>query len=321
MQILRNVDRIPSIRSPVMTVGNFDGVHLGHQALLRRVIEDARSRGGASVVLTFDPHPLKIIAPRVAPRLILTRRDKMGLLRDVGVDFTIMQRFTPGFCNLAAEEFIRRYVAGIGTRSLWVGRDFRFGRGRTGTVNDLLSWGPRAGFEVKIIEEVVKSKRRISSSRIRDLIETGNVNAAQRYLGRYHFIVGRVVQGHQRGRELGFPTANLLSRSEVVPADGIYATFVEFGGRRFPSVTSIGLNPTFGEGPRTIETHILGFDENAYGRRLRLFFVDRIRGEKKFESVELLVAQIRQDIVDADRVFHRTDKDKAGILDKEVQFT
>jgi len=321
MQILRNVDRSLSIPHPVMTIGNFDGVHLGHQALLRKVIEDAESRRGASVVLTFDPHPLKILAPRVAPRLLLTRRDKMGLLRDAGIALTIIQRFTPSFCNLAGEEFIRRYVSGIGARSLWVGRDFRFGKGRAGTVDDLLAWGPRAGFEVKIIEEVVGSTTRISSSRIRDLIETGNVNMAQRFLGRYHFIVGRVVQGHRRGRKLGFPTANLLSESEVVPIDGIYATFVEFGGRRFPSVTSIGWNPTFGKGPKTIETHILGFDGNAYGRRVRLFFVDRIRGEKKFESVELLVAQIRQDIVDAHGVLSRVEKDKAGVLDKEVQFS
>ena len=321
MQVLRHVDRSSSIRCPVMTVGNFDGVHLGHRALLRKVIEDAQSRGGASVVLTFDPHPLKIVAPAIAPRMLLARRDKMGLLRDVGIDFTIIQKFTPSFCDLAAEEFVQRYVTGLGTQSLWVGRDFRFGKGRTGTVEELRAWGPQSGFEVKIIEEVMKANRRVSSSRIRDLIETGDVNAVQRYLGRYHFIVGRVVRGQQRGRELGFPTANLLSRSEVMPPDGIYATFVELGGQHFPSVTSVGWNPTFGDGPRTIETHILGFDANIYGRRLRLFFLDRIRDEKKFSSVELLVGQIRQDVIDAQSVFHRADMEELSMLDKEVRFT
>jgi riboflavin kinase/FMN adenylyltransferase len=298
-------------------------VHLGHQALLEKVIEDAKSRGGASVVLTFDPHPLKIIAPQVAPRLILSRRDRLGLLRDVGIDYTIVQKFVPAFYNLVADEFIRRYVCGIGACSIWVGRDFRFGKGRAGTVDKLLSWGYRKGFEVKIIEEVIASKGRISSSRIRELIETGDVNMARRYLGRYHFILGRVVQGHRRGRELGFPTANLLTVSEVVPAEGIYATFVEFGRKRFPSVSSIGWNPTFGAGPKTIETHILGFNGELYGRKLRLFFIDRLRGEKKFETVELLAAQIRQDVMDARRVFDRAVKETPGLLgalDKEVRF-
>jgi riboflavin kinase/FMN adenylyltransferase len=324
MQVVRNVDRCPRIRHPVMTIGNFDGVHLGHQALLKKVIEDAKSRGGASVVLTFDPHPLKIIAPQVAPRLILTRRDRLGLLRDLGIDFTIIQKFTPAFYNLSADDFIRRYVYGIGVCSIWVGRDFRFGKGRAGTIGNLLSWSYRKGFEVKIIEEIVASKRRISSSRIRELIETGDVNMAHRYLGRYHFILGRVVQGHRRGREFGFPTANLLTVSEVVPAEGIYATFVEFGGECFPSVTSIGWNPTFGEGPKTIETHILGFNGELYGRKLRLFFIDRLRGEKKFESVELLAAQIRQDVIDARRVFDRAIEENPGLLDmldKEAEFT
>lgn len=324
MQIVRNVERTPAIRQPVMTIGNFDGVHIGHQALLRKVIEDAQSRGGSSVVLTFDPHPLKILAPRFAPRLILALRDRLRLLRDVGIDYTIIQRFTPAFYNLAAREFVRRFVSGIGTRSLWVGRDFRFGKGRSGTVHDLISWGVEDGFEVRIIEEIVASKARVSSSRIRHLIESGDVSLARRYLGRCHFVLGRVVRGQQRGRDLGFPTANLSTTSEVIPADGIYATFVEFGGERFPSVTSIGWNPTFEDGLKTIETHILGFAGDLYGRSLRLFFIERLRGEKKFESIELLVAQIRQDIVDAHRVFSEAVQENPALhdlLDKSLQCT
>lgn len=298
-----------------MTIGNFDGVHLGHHALLKRVIEDAEARGGTSVVLTFDPHPLKILAPRIAPRLILSLPDRLRLLREVGIDCVMIQRFTPAFYNLPAREFVRRFVSGIGTRCLWVGRDFRFGKDRGGTVQDLLSWGAAEGFEVKIIEEVIALKTRISSSRIRALIEAGEVNRAARYLGRYHFICGRVMRGRQRGRDLGFPTANLATRSEVVPADGIYATFVEFGGERFPSVTSIGWNPTFGEGAKTIETHILEFDGDLYGRGLKLLFVERIRSEEKFASIELLVTQIRQDIIDAHRIFDRAAKETPGLLD------
>ena len=297
MQILRHVKH-PLVR-PVMTIGNFDGVHLGHQDLLRRVMEDARSRGGAAVVLTFEPHPLKILAPRFAPRLILARKDKLALLRRVGIDCVVIQRFTPGFCALSARAFVSRYLVRLGVERLWVGEDFRFGKDRAGTVEDLMTWGPAAGMEVEVIRAVAESDRAISSSRIRALLEEGRVDVARRQLGRCHFIEGSVVKGHQRGRELGFPTANVRSRTEVVPANGIYATLVRVGGRQLHSVTSIGVNPTFGSGPRTIETHILDFEEDLYGRRLKVSFVERLREERNFPSVEGLVRQIEEDVVQA----------------------
>ena len=289
-----------------MTIGNFDGVHLGHQDVLRRVMEDARERGGSSAVLTFEPHPLRIVAPRFAPRLILTRRDKLALLRRVGIDCVVIQRFTPSFCQLPARDFVDRYLAGLGVETLWVGEDFRFGKGRAGTVGELMRWGPAAGMEVKVIEAVAESKQAISSSRIRALLEEGRVDVARRQLGRSHFIEGTVERGHQRGRELGFPTANVRSRTEVVPGNGIYATVVETAGRRLPSVTSIGVNPTFGAGPRTIETYILDFDEDLYGRRLRVLFVERLREERNFPSVDQLVRQIEDDVAHARRVLSRT---------------
>lgn len=303
MQILRHVKR-PLVR-PVMTIGNFDGVHLGHQDLLRRVMEDARSRGGASVVLTFEPHPVRILAPKFAPRLILARKDKLALLRQVGIDFVVIQRFTARFSALSARHFVSRYLKGLGVERLWVGKDFRFGKDRAGTVEDLMTWGPAAGMEVEVISAVEDSAHAISSSRIRALLEEGRVEVARRQLGRCHFIEGTVVRGHRRGRELGFPTANVLSRTEVVPGNGIYATLVEVGGRQIHSVTSIGVNPTFGSGPRTIETHILDFDEDLYGRRLQVLFVERLREEQKFSSVEGLVRQIEEDIVQARRVLSR----------------
>lgn len=300
MQILRHVKQ-PLVRS-VMTIGNFDGVHLGHQDLLRRVMEDARSRGGSAVVLTFEPHPVKVLAPRFAPRLILARKDKLALLRRVGIDSVVIQRFTPAFCALPARDFVSRYLVGLGVERLWVGEDFRFGKDRAGTVRDLMEWGPAAGMDIQVIDPVADSDRAISSSRIRTLLEEGRVDEARRQLGRCHFIEGPVVKGHQRGRELGFATANVRSRTEVVPANGIYATLVQAGERRLPAVTSIGVNPTFGAGPRTIETHILDFKEDLYGRRLQVHFVERLREEKKFSSVEGLVRQIEEDIVAARRV-------------------
>ena len=303
MQILRHVKH-PLVR-PVMTIGNFDGVHLGHQDLLRRVMEDARSRGGSAVVLTFEPHPLKILAPSFAPRLILARKDKLALLRRVGIDFVVIQRFTSSFCALSPQDFVSRYLVRLGVERLWVGEDFRFGKDRAGTVKELMTWGPTAGMEVEVIPAVADSDRGISSSRIRALLEEGRVDTARRQLGRCHFIEGSVVKGHQRGRELGFPTANVRSRTEVVPANGIYATLVQVGGRQMHSVTSIGVNPTFGSGPRTIETHILDFKEDLYGRRLQVFFVERLREERNFPSVEGLVGQIEEDIVRARGVLRR----------------
>ena len=303
MQILRHVKQ-PLVR-PVMTIGNFDGVHLGHQDLLRRVMEDARSRGGSAVVLTFEPHPLKILAPSFAPRLILARKDKLALLRRVGIDFVVIQRFTSSFCALSPHDFVSRYLVGLGVERLWVGDDFRFGKDRAGTVEELMTWGPASGMEIEVISAVADSDHAISSSRIRALLEEGRVDIARRQLGRCHFIEGYVVKGHQRGRELGFPTANVRSRTEVVPGNGIYATLVQVGGRQMHSVTSIGVNPTFGAGPRTIETHLLDFDEDLYGRRLQVFFVERLREERNFPSVEGLVRQVKDDVVHARRVLSR----------------
>ncbi len=296
-----------------MTIGNFDGVHLGHQDLLRRVIADARARGGSSVVLTFEPHPLKFLAPEYAPRLILSRKDKLALLRRAGIDCVVIQRFTPSFCAVPAREFVNRYLAGLGVEALWVGEDFRFGKDRAGTVSDLMEWGPAAGMEVKVIGPVAESEHAVSSSRIRALLEEGRVEVARRQLGRSHFVEGTVERGHQRGRELGFPTANVRSRTEIVPANGIYATVVETGGQRLPSVTSVGVNPTFGAGPRTIETYILDFDGDLYGRRLRVFFVEKLREERNFPSVDQLVRQIEDDVVLARRVLARAGPDGAAV--------
>lgn len=303
MQVLRHVTH-PLVR-PVMTIGNFDGVHLGHQDLLRRVMEDARSRAGSAVVLTFEPHPLKILAPGFAPRLILARKDKLALLRHVGIDCVVIQRFTASFCALSPHDFVSRYLVRLGVERLWVGDDFRFGKDRAGTVRELVTWGLAAGMEIEIIPAVADSDHAVSSSRIRALLEEGRVDTARRQLGRCHFIEGSVGRGHQRGRELGFPTANVRSRTEVVPANGIYATLVQVGGRQMHGVTSIGVNPTFGSGPRTIETHLLDFKEDLYGRRVQVFFVERLREERKFPSVEGLVRQIEEDIVHARRVLSR----------------
>jgi len=305
MEVLRHIEnRRLSITKPNLTMGNFDGIHLGHRAILRQVIQDAKECGGRSVVLTFEPHPLKILAPERAPRMILTHKDKLALLRSVGVDVVIIQEFNLAFAGLEAKDFVQRYLIDcLKVHRILVGKDFRFGKGRRGGVEDLSRWGIEAGFEVCELEQVADQGLRISSTRIRELIEEGDVHLVPRFLGRYHFVRGRVVRGHRRGRDLGFPTANILNQTEVLPSDGIYATYFEVDKRQLPSVTNIGCNPTFGEGLRTIESYILDFQGDLYNRSVLLRFVMRIREEKKFSSADLLVEQMRRDVLCAQNVF------------------
>jgi riboflavin kinase/FMN adenylyltransferase len=305
MEIFRDIDD-PKLKltSSVVTMGNFDGIHLGHQALLRSAVEDAKRQAMPSVVLTFEPHPLKFLAPERAPRLLLAPEDKMQLLEGFGIHTVIAQRFDRQFSNLSAEDFVRHCIVGrLKTNKVWVGRDLRFGQGRKGSVADLVRWGADFGFEVGIIDPILLDGVRISSSHIRRLIEQGRVHEAQPLLGRYHFVAGTVVRGHSRGRELGFPTANIRSRTEVLPQDGIYATIIEIRGEAWLSVSSIGINPTFGGEARTVETFVLDFDRDLYGEEVKLSFVKRIREERKFSSVDALVAEMKQDVIAARALF------------------
>jgi riboflavin kinase / FMN adenylyltransferase len=305
MLVFRHInDPALSLTGSVVTMGNFDGIHRGHQALVLRAVEDARRRNVMSVVITFDPHPLKVLAPARAPRLILAAEDKIELFRDLGIDVLINQRFDSSFASLGAEEFVRSFIVGkLKVKKIWVGRDLRFGHGRKGNVEQLVGWGAESGFEVSIVEPILVNGVRVSSSQIRELIEAGQVDEARTWLGRYHFISGTVVAGNRRGRELGFPTANIASRTEVLPCDGIYATLFYDEDEQWLSVSSIGVNPTFGDGPRTIESYILDVNRDVYGNTIKLAFVKKIREEKKFADVDGLVAQIQNDVRTARSIF------------------
>jgi riboflavin kinase/FMN adenylyltransferase len=286
-----------SLDASVVTLGNFDGIHLGHQALVSQTVEEARRRSAASVVVTFDPHPLKVLAPARAPRLILTAEDKIEMLGELGVDVVVNQRFDSAFANVRAEEFVRRsIIERLKTKKMFVGRDLRFGHAREGNVEQLVGWGAKLGFEVSIVEPVLVNGVRVSSSSIRQLVRDGRVDEARASLGRYHFISGTVIEGNRRGREIGFPTANIASRTEVLPSDGIYAALFHVDGKWWPSASSIGVNPTFGPGPPTIESYILDFDRNIYNKPIKLAFVKKLRDEKRFPNVATLVAQIQDDV-------------------------
>lgn len=305
MQIVRHTDeQILTLPRSVVTLGNFDGIHRGHQALIGGAVADAKRMSMASVVLTFEPHPLEILAPERAPKMLLAHKDKMELLRALGVDVVVMQNFDLAFAKLSAEAFVRGILVDrLKAAKIWVGRGFRFGQGRRGTVVDLVRWGGNLDFQVAAVDPILVGGVPVSSSRIRQLVMDGRVAEVEALLGRYHFISGRVVSGQRRGREIGFPTANVSTRTEVLPADGIYATLFSLGDRRHLSVSSVGLNPTFGAGPRTVESYILNFREEIYGAAVKLAFVKRLREEKKFASVEALTAQIHQDVADAEAAF------------------
>jgi riboflavin kinase/FMN adenylyltransferase len=305
MQIVRHLDDPGlSLSASVVTLGNFDGIHLGHQALIGGAVTEAKKLTIPSVVLTFEPHPLKVLAPERAPQMLLAHKDKIQLLQALGVDMVVIQSFDLSFARLSADEFVRGILVNrLNAKKIWVGRDLRFGQGRKGSVADLERWGRELGFSVATVDAIMVNGERVSSSRIRQLVTDGQVDAVKPMLGRYHFVSGRVVAGHRRGRELGFPTANISTRTEVLPLDGIYATLLRLGARCLLSVSSVGVNPTFGDGPRTVESHILNFTDDIYGEAVQLSFVRRIRSEMKFASVDALVTQIRQDVSRAEEIF------------------
>ena len=307
MQIVRHIDD-PALAfdGASVTLGNFDGIHVGHQALIKNAVDDAKRLGIRSAVLTFEPHPLRVLAPERAPKMLLTHKDKMQLLQSLGVDFVVIQQFDRSFAAIGAEQFVGKFlVERLRAKKVWVGKDLRFGKGRVGDIDKLRAWGSQLGFDVGMVEPVMVCGERVSSSRIRELIGTGEMAAVRPMLGRYFSVSGKVVSGHRRGRELGFPTANIASRAEIVPRDGIYATLLHLGDQVLPSVTSIGLNPTFGAGPRTIESYIFYFDREIYGEPVKLSFVARLRDEKSFATVDSLIEQIRLDVADAQSTLSR----------------
>ena len=314
MKIFRQIeDPSLSMSGSVVTMGNFDGIHLGHQTLILRTVEDSKQQGFPSTVLTFEPHPLRVLAPERAPLLILSYDDKLALFQSFGVDIVIAQSFDRQFASIAADDFVRRFLVDrLKARKLWVGRDLRFGQSRRGEVNDLVRLAADGGFQVGVLDPILLQGVRISSSRIRQLVQEGRVDEVKPMLGRYHFVSGRVVTGHRRGRDLGFPTANISSPTEVVPVNGIYATLLQIKNEQWLSVSSIGVNPTFGDGPRTIESFILDFDGDIYGEPVKLSFVKRIREERKFVMIKDLVAQMHEDVNRAKAIF------KELRLDKEV---
>jgi riboflavin kinase/FMN adenylyltransferase len=286
-----------------VTIGSFDGIHRGHQALLKPLIGGARTAGAASVLVTFEPHPRCVIDPDHCPPLLTTLGEKTWLLDQLGLDHVVVIPFTPQIAALSAATFIERLVRGIELRRIVVGENHRFGHGQRGDPALLRRLGARHGFTVDIAPTLLRGREPISSSRIRRLVLLGQVRAAAQLLGRDYFIRSTVEHGAKRGRQLGFPTANLqIAPNKLIPPNAIYASRVEIDGQTYSGATSVGFRPTFGGNTLTVEVFVLDFDGDLYDKLITVWFVHRLRAEKRFATVAALQQQMARDVEKARRI-------------------
>lgn len=281
-------------------MGNYDGIHLGHRHILNNLKKQAKKKGLPSVLYTFEPHPVKVLSPENAPALINTLEQKIELLKKTGIDAVVIEKFARDFSHLTPESFFEKYVVGnLHAKFIAVGYDFTFGSKRHGNRETLEKLCPEAGIDLEIVEPYFYRNTLVSSSLIRKRILEGKVKEAIPLLTRPFFLDGTIVRGKMRGGRLGIPTANLKTTGELIPADGVYVTETLLAGKKIRGVTNIGTNPTFGHGARTIETNLFKFKKNIYGKKVRLTFLKRLRGEIRFFSIKALVSQIRKDIARA----------------------
>lgn len=302
MHLIEDLEKIEkSFKNAVITIGNFDGVHIGHQALFHAVIEKADAIGGTSIAMTFEPHPIRVLKPNGHPPLITLYRQKVELISSTGIDVLIGVPFTLEFAAIPARQFVEDLlIKRIGMRAIVVGKDYSFGKGRKGNLALLQELGKELGFEVIVMDWIEMNhtvQGRISSTRIRKLVMAGKVAKARYLLGRYYQIRGTVATGRNRGGKLlGCPTANINLYDELCPQTGVYAVTVECTGEKFKGVANIGYSPTFDDHLFTVEVHLLDFSGNLYDEDIRVNFVERIRDEKKFSSIAELSAQIQRDV-------------------------
>ncbi|MCK6553877.1 bifunctional riboflavin kinase/FAD synthetase [Candidatus Binatia bacterium] len=301
MTILRHLERIGRrFRAPVLTLGNFDGVHRGHQEILRRLVTRARALDGDPIVITFRPHPAAVLTPERAPRLITDWRARLELIAEFGIEAIVVQRFTREFAAVTAEDFVRRLlIENLGVRAVVVGHRVNFGHNREGHGDSLRQWGVQYGFDVEIVGPVEAGGMLVSSSAVRHAIGHGDLERAALLLGRPPSVAGHVVHGAARGHGLGFPTANLRVPGLVLPPDGVYAVRVRTGAGQRLGVANIGVRPTFADMKRSLEVHLLDWRGDLYRQRLDITFVKQLRGEQRFSSPAALAEQIARDVAAA----------------------
>jgi riboflavin kinase/FMN adenylyltransferase len=314
MKIINSIEHIRQpFENAVITIGNFDGVHIGHQALFHEVIEKADALKGTAIAMTFEPHPMRVLKKNNNPPLITLYEQKAELIERSGMDVLICVPFTKEFATLTAEAFIKELlIETIGMKAIVVGEDYSFGKNREGNIAFLKSYANQLDYEV-IVAEWIKATRdvpdRISSTRVRNLVMAGEIETARKMLGRHYQIRGLVVKGRDRGGKLlGIPTANINLQDELCPKTGIYAVTVEHQSRLFKGVANIGYSPTFSDNEFTVEVHILDFNDNIYDQKIRVNFIERIRDEKKFGGITELKDQIHQDIKAARKILAAFDQ-------------
>jgi len=297
--------RPPWLVHPVLALGNFDGLHRGHLKIIERVRRGAAEHGGTPMAMTFDPHPSRVVRPDKAPTLLMTKEQRLEALEHAGIKAVAVVRFTTELSQWDPEMFVRTVlVEWLRVSEVWVGANFLFGHDRGGNFSTLRTLGQRYGFRADKINPVRYKEFVVSSTRVRRLVAEGRMDEAGALLGHQYYIDGVVVEGKRRGRELGFPTANLKTDNELLPPNGVYATTTTIDGIVHPSISNIGLRPTFGDTTKTmIEAYVMGFDGDLYGRPVRLGFVQRLRDERKFEDVDALRAQMEADRRRAERLF------------------
>ena len=307
MRLFHGTDNAEIQRPTVLTLGVFDGLHLGHQLIMRTVVDRARAAGAVPTVITFDPHPRAVLHPESAPPLLQTLDQKVEGFGVLGIEQTIVIRFTQVFSNIRAEDFLREVVKErLQAKEVYLGRGFAFGHNREGNIELLRRVSNDLGFVADEVPEVQLRNQRVSSSRIRQLLVEGNVNLARRLLGRPYGVEGLIERGAQRGATLGFPTANLHPHNRVIPRNGVYVTGALIDGQWRRSVTNVGVRPTFGtEAEPSVETFVMNWAGDLYGDVLRVRFLHRLRDERKFGSVEELKKQIEKDVQRADSYFDR----------------
>lgn len=305
MEVYQGVENIRrSLKNPVLTIGNFDGVHRGHQALFQKAKEWADKFGGESVVITFHPHPLQVLAPGQALVFITPHERKLELIALCGIDVAIVVPFSTDFAKMSANDFVRVLLVNkIGPKAIVVGEDYRFGYGREGDTRFLQRMGNQYGFKVETLSGVQLEGTVVSSTLIRQLIQEGDLREAGKLLGRPYEISGVVVPGHQRGgRLLGFPTANISLAGQAPPKPGVYAVQVEVDNENYGGAANVGCNPTFGGTQLSVEVFLFDFDQNIYEKSIRVRFLERLRDEKRFSGPDELASQIRKDVEKAKKI-------------------
>jgi len=304
MQVFHGIQTVQrKLKNPAITIGNFDGVHKGHQALFQRVKQLAEELNGESVVVTFDPHPLEVLFPAKAPSFITSHRHKLDLIASCGIDATIVIPFDHKFSGMSAREFVEvLLVEKIGAKAIVVGHDYRFGHGREGDIAFLKQLGEQYGFQVQTVSGLRVNDTVVSSTAIRQMIVSGNIKEANRLLGRFFEVSGVVIAGRKRGVSLGFPTANIRMPAITSPRTGVYAVQAEVEGKTYGGAANLGYNPTFGDTDLSLEAHLFDFDQDIYGKTITVRFIDRLRDELRFSGPAELAVQIRKDVDTAKKI-------------------